>query len=356
MPEGWEKQAWELGAMRRRRGVIQSPSSLLRLNMLYVTNGGSFAMAALGMGLTEGITLSKVAAFERIGKSTEWLRWMAKGLLERDGMALEKPEFLGDRRVILYDASDEAVKGSCKSDYRLHYGFDLFNFQSKSVEVTSCNEGEKLTRYSMSPGEIAIADRAYCTVTGIEHGVSSGAEFVLRYRVNSFLLYDEAGERIDLLARVRHLKALENADIRGFYRHGRGLRPIRIVAMKKEHKAVEQSRRKMAREAGRKQRKPVRADTAELNEYIVLATNLEDTNAQVIELYRARWQVEQVFYRLKSLFGYGDTPNRRSDTTQSWFYGKLELAALCESIHKRMSFPPEIEPALATIIGTQFME
>ena len=40
--------------------------------------------------------MSKVAAFKRIGKSGEWLRWMAKELLEQKGMTLPKPEFLGE--------------------------------------------------------------------------------------------------------------------------------------------------------------------------------------------------------------------------------------------------------------------
>ena len=111
LPQGWELKAKELGAMRRNRGVIRTAESLLRLNMLYLTNGGSFQQAAFGMALTEGLRITKVAAFNRIRNSGEWMRWMAKELMEREGMALPKPEFLGDRRVILIDASDEAVKG-----------------------------------------------------------------------------------------------------------------------------------------------------------------------------------------------------------------------------------------------------
>ena len=58
----------------------------------------------------------------------------------------------------------------------------------------------------------------------------------------------------------------------------------------------------MARRVSKRQEKAVQGDTAELNEYIVLVTSLEYTNEQILELYRARWQIEQVFYRLKSLY------------------------------------------------------
>jgi transposase len=110
--------------------------------------------------------------------------------------------------------------------------------------------------------------------------------------------------------------------------------------MKKENEAIESTKRKMARKVVRKQEKEVQSDTAELNEYVVLATSLEYTNEQVLELYRARWQIEQVFYRLKSLFGYGDVPSQNEQTVKAWFYGKLFLAALCEHILKQASFSP----------------
>jgi transposase len=87
----------------------------------------------------------------------------------------------------------------------------------------------------------------------------------------------------------------------------------------------------------------------------VLATSLDYTNEQILELYRARWQVEQVFQRLKTLFGYDNVPSKRDDSVKAWFYGKLLLAALCESILKKVPFPPELDAKIADIIGAQFM-
>ena len=76
LPSDWQEKAKELKAMERESGVIRKAESLLRLNMLYVTNGGSFQTAAVGMSLTEGIKLSKTAAHKRIKKSGAWLRYM----------------------------------------------------------------------------------------------------------------------------------------------------------------------------------------------------------------------------------------------------------------------------------------
>jgi len=74
--------------------------------------------------------------------------------------------------------------------------------------------------------------------------------------------------------------------------------------------------------------------------YIVLATSLPDTAAQVLELYRARWQIEQVFHRLKGLFSFGEPPGTNPDSVKAWFYGKLLVAALCEAMAKEPSFSP----------------
>jgi len=357
LPEGWEKQAKEQGAMQRDRGVIRSAESLLRLNMLYITNEGSFQMSAMGMALTEGIVMSKVAAFKRIKKCGDWLRWMAKELCAQGGATIEKPAFLGDRHVKLIDASDEVTKGKDKKTWRLHYVFDLFEFQCPSMEVTTNKEGERLTRHEVSEEDIVVADRIYCTMSGIEHVLAAKGDFVLRFKSKAFHLYDEAGKRMELLPSMRHLKAFESTDIRCFYKLANGqLRPLRIVAMKKDAKAIEETQRKTARKVSKKQEEEVRADTVELNDYVVLATSLDYTNEQILELYRARWQIEQVFFRLKSLFGYGEVPCKRDDTVRAWFFGKLLLAALCETILKRMSFPPALEPAIIDIIGAQFME
>jgi len=355
MPKGWEEQMRMTGAMQRV-GVVASAEELLRLNMLYVTNDGSFQSAAVGMALTTGKTLSKVAAFKRIKNSGSWLRWMAKELMLSDKVNLTKPDFLGKRDVVLIDASEGALKGGVLSSWRLHYSFDLFNFQCRDMEVTKISEGERLTRHKINSNDIILADRMYCTINGMEYVASQESRFAMRFRVNAFYLYDEKGYKQELLPQIRHLEALESIDKQYFYKNSNGqLKPVRIVVMKKDAAAIEARRKKICGKIGKSKFEKLSPDTEEFNEYIAIATNLDYSNEQILELYRARWQVEQVFFRLKSLFGYGEIPSKRDDTVQAWFYGKLLLAALCECILKRMPFPPETEPYITDIVGAKFM-
>ena len=340
LPPDWAAQAKTCGAFTRVRN-IKTPEDLLALNMLYITNEGSFQLASSMMKLTKGISLNKNAVYERITASGEWLRWMANALCKMQGATIEKPLFLGNRQVQLLDASDETTKGKEKSTWRLHYVFNLFEFQCTSMELTTNKEGERLTRHTVNADDIFIADRIYCTMSGIEHVLENKGDYIIRFKSKAFNLYDGAGNRLELLPHLREIEALQSTSIACFYKLPTGeLRPLRIVAMRKDETAINSSKRKMARNVSKKQEKPVQEDTVELNEYVVLATSLNYTNEQILELYRARWQVEQVFYRLKSLFGYGDVPSKNEDTVKAWFYGKLFFAALCEHILKQASFSP----------------
>ena len=114
--------------------------------------------------------------------------------------------------------------------------------------------------------------------------------------------------------------------------------------------------RKMQRKSSKNQEKEASTETQKLNEYIIVVTSLDYTNEQILELYRQRWQIEQVFYRLKSLFGYDAVPCKNPETAQAWFYGKLLLGALCETMLKSESFSPEHDDwtlAVRTAFGPQ---
>ena len=342
LPEGWELQAEKQGALLRKR-EIKTADELLVLNLLHVKDGGSYQATSSMMKLTAGISLDKNAVYHRIKASWRWLRWMAEGVCSVQGITIPKPAYLGNKHVRLIDASDIALKGSQTSDYRLHYDFDLFEFQCRSMEMTTVKEGEKLTRHKVHPDDILICDRAYCTITGIEHVKASQGSFILRLRSKAFNLYDQSGKQIQLTSLLGGMdKEYENTDIHCFYKLPSGrLSPIRIVAMKKDNEAIDKANRRLARKASRKQMPSASSETRLINEYVVIATNLDYTNEQILELYRARWQIEQVFHRLKSLFEFGEIPNKNYDAVMAWFYGKLLLAALCEAIVRTECFSPE---------------
>jgi hypothetical protein len=340
LPVGWESKAKELKAYQRE-GEIKTPGELLMLNLLHMTAGGSFQGTSSMVRLTAEMSLTKNAVYERIVKSGDWLKWMGQGICERSGFMAEKPEWLGDKTVQLVDASDVSLKGSKKSDWRLHHVFELFGYGSTRCDVTTVKDGEKLTRYDcFTKNDIVMGDRIYCTIQGIEHLKKSESNYILRFKSKAFTLYDEEVAPIELLPKIRHLDELESTSVDCFYKVNGKLCPIRICAMKKEAKAAEQAKRKTKEKARRQQKKTATVETLELNEYIVLATSLDYDESKIFELYRARWQIELVFRRLKSIFGFAEVPSKNDNSVKAWFYGVLFLAALCEAIQKDSHFSP----------------
>ena len=49
-------------------------------------------------------------------------------------------------------------------------------------------------------------------------------------------------------------------------------------------------------------------------------------------LYRARWQIELAFKRLKSILGLGHLPKYDKNSAKAWLHGKLVVAFLAQSI------------------------
>lgn len=341
LPEGWEKAAREQGALTRGR-EIKTASELLEIIMLYLTVGESFGTTATLLNLTTEMTISKTAIYKRIKGSWKWLQWISESMCAQNGMLMPKPEWL-DREVNAVDGSEMCVKGSKQGDYRLHLAFDIFNFKYRTIEITDIKEGEKLSRHMINPGDIVLADRMYGNIKGMEHVLSCGGDFILRYRTKGFNVYDEKGEKIHLLERFKGLGSMESMSEECFYYSDGKKRPIRLVAMRKGEEAIKSAQRKMTKKLSKQRGKSPSAEALEFNQYIVLATSLDYSNERILELYRARWQIEQVFLRLKEMYDFGEVPSKKDDAVKAWFYGKLFLAVLAETIMKRECFSPEKE-------------
>jgi len=354
LPEGWKEQAREARALVRGR-TIKTPEQLLELNLLHLTEGGSFGVTAAYLNFATKTEISKQSVYERIQNSWPWLKRMTEDMCRENQFTMEKPGWL-DRELVTVDGSEMCVNGSKQGDYRLHCAFDIFNFAYRTIEITDVKEGEKLSRHMINPGDIALGDRMYGNIQGMDHVLSSGGDFVLRYRTKGFNVYGENGDKINLLERFKCLNTMESMSLNCFYHSEGKKRPVRLVAMRKDEESIQAAHRKMTRKLNKQRGKSPSKEAMEMNQYIVLATSLDYFNERILELYRARWQIEQVFLRLKELYSFGDVPSKNPDSVKAWFYGKLFLAVLGETILKRECFSPEEENFMRSFGIVKFVE
>jgi hypothetical protein len=335
LPDDWESKANELGAFERAR-EIKSPEALLRLILLYLTEGKSYRGTKALTQLLGEAEMSDVAILKRIRNSAEWLKWLCQHIYRRAGLIVSKPKWLRDRDVKLVDGTEDVKCGVRRQCYMLHYSLDLFTLDAGELHVTDRRTGEKLANFKeFGKGDIVMGDRAYGTLSGIAWLLESEADYVLRLKSGGFNIYTKKGHKIDVFKRLSRLKEGKTASFTAQCVINDHYEPIRICAMRKDTDSERKGLKRLTKENQRKQGgKPVTDLQRESNKYIILATSLGDevTADQVLELYRARWQIEIAFKRLKSLFQYNDLPATNSESVKAWFYGKLLLAALCETL------------------------
>jgi hypothetical protein len=343
LPEGWEEKAGELGALRRARG-IRTPEELLRLILLYLTEGKSFRGTSALMRLTGEAELSDVAVLKRMRNSAAWLQWLCENIYRRAGLTVAKPRWLKNKSVKIVDGSEDVKRGVRRQCYMLHYSLDLFTLAAGELLVTDRKTGEKLSNFkSFGKGDIVMGDRIYGNIPGIAYLRQLKAGYVLRINRRGFHLVNGKNQMIDLKQRLSRLKEGKTADIWARCEINERYEPIRICALRKDAQSEKAGLKRIRKTNQRKQGgKAVTEEQRENNKYIMVATSLgkEASAAQVLELYRLRWQIEIAFKRLKSLFHYNDLPAKNSESVRAWFYGKLLLAALCETLVNTGRFSP----------------
>lgn len=333
LPDGWQELARSTGALKRARQV-RSADVLLRLVFLYAASGLSLQQAA-ARATTAGVArISNVALMKRMRTAEPWLRALTERLFAVDSRNTSLEALHPGRRVKIVDATHVRVSGSSGTDWRLHYVLRLPTLTCDFAEVTDSKGGESYTRVPVQPGDIILGDRGYCHREGVAHVVECGGDVVVRLNTNSFPLLRADGERLDLLSTMRSLEEYEPGSWPVRFEANDREYAARLCAVRKSVSAAQSAKERLLKVA-RKKGKTVRAETLELAEYIfVLVTSGLDelTPEQVLELYRARWQIELGFKRLKSLFDVGSAPNRDPAAVRSWIYGKLLAVLLIERL------------------------
>ena len=329
LPEGWEQAARAEGALRRARGIPDA-ATLLRVLLVHLADGCSLQETAVRVRQARWCMISAVALFKRLQASEQWLRWMAERLWRvRSGSVSS-----GRYRIRAVDATTVQEPGSTGTDWRVHYVIDLANLQCDHFELTDVHGGETFKRIPVATGDLILGDRAYGTPQGIAHVASHGADVLIRIALHMIPLYGESVDKISVLQCVRGLKVGKVREGAAWV-HCDGRRIVgRWIAIKRSRQAAELARLRMRRTARRKARTLSRQALAAADYVFVWTTvPLEELSAEeALALYRARWQIELAFKRMKSIMGLGHLPKWAETSARAWLHGKLLIALLVERL------------------------
>lgn len=300
-----EGSARYCGAIVRRR-VIRTAGCLMKLVMVYVLTDSSLNMVGL-WGTVQGWgSLNKNAVRNRLRQSQKWMGYLIVLVLLAGRVSIPR---WANKRLVLTDASGVSRPGSKKADWRLHLKFDLGAARIEDVQLTTAQEGETLTRWQFEPDEIWLADRAYGVKRGLGVVLGAMASFVIRIGWQNLPLQDREGLPFPLVTWLKVQSpdpAASPAQAQVWVETPQGRFPIRLIARAIPPEKADKNRQKLRSEAKRKKR---RLDERSLLAagFVMVVSNLPEANwsaAQIIDLYRFRWQIELVFKRLKGLLAF----------------------------------------------------
>jgi hypothetical protein len=238
------------------------------------------------------------------------------------------------------DATVISEPGATGTDWRVHLSVALPEMRCDFFAVTDAHGGESFKRIPVSAGDIILGDRGYCHRQAVANLRRRGADVVVRLTHNNFPLKTKGGRPFGIF---KHLRTLAGFRPKSwpvtFEAFGRTY-TARLCAIRKTTGAAELAKVKMRRES-KKKGKVVSAARLEAADYIFVLTTLtreEYPVREVLELYRARWQVELLFKRLKSLLRLGHLPKKSDASSQAWLQAKLLVALLIEEMMAKAGF------------------
>ena len=345
LPGPWRKMADTYGLCSRKLPAemgakftdIEEP---LRLVLHHAGNGVSLKVttaAAAAAGLTD---ISHVALHKWMIKIGPYLADLC-GRMAGDNTAFSPDRWAG-YEVMTVDASALCCPGAEGTSARVHYTIRLSDLHPADIQVTDQHGGETYRRFEPLNDQIWIGDRAYANPPGIAFIKERGAEALVRYNFGTLPLYDEAGQVIDVRRWLWQLKEAGATAEREAWVYPQDADSIRgrLCAVRLPPDKARQARKRLRREHG----SAVTREALAAASYVVVFTTVPRSRldtAQILDLYRLRWQAELFIKRDKSVGGLDAVPNYKPETIRSWICAKILLLLIARKIaSEQVSFPP----------------
>ncbi len=317
LPEDLDESAAQTGALVRKRG-IRDAEALLRILLAYGCT--DLSLQSLAAWAKEGglSDCTKEALFFRVRDSAPWLSEILTQLLAPETQPVES-----GLRLRVVDATVLCGPGAKGTDWRVHALSDPATGRLCGIEVTDAHVGESYALHALQPGEVVLGDRAYATARGLHAVAERKAYAIARLNPHAIRLYDTQKRKISLLTRqdqVPHVGVTS----------WKVIVPIPPDRDTKSHKTWPISKAK-----GWIKARIIAARTRKGEVIWIITTVPADmaTDAQIMDAYRLRWQIELHFKRFKSLLNLDSLPTRNGPTARSWIFARLLAAALIDKLN-----------------------
>ncbi len=341
LPDGWRELAARMGLARKRpphmKQKITDIAVALRLVLHYVSQRGSMRFTTASAAAAGLVTITQPALFKWMFKIGGYLEALVARMV---GGAQFSSEQWGGYALVAADATTVQRPGATGTTARVHYALRLADLSPRAVLVSDDKVGETMRNFDAEPGELWIVDRGYSNPPSVLRAVERKSDLLVRFNRHSLPVFDAHGGRIDvrrLLASTPKRGRAYNKRVRVRTADGREA-SARLCWMWLPKADAARARANATRDGEK--------DSVELHlaEYMTVLTTVPRSKLRedrVLELYRARWQIELDFKRDKSIGQLDTLPNLVPQTIHSWICAKLLLCLIAKKLAaKSVATPP----------------
>jgi len=317
LPSDYAQQAIAQKAFVRAR-QIRSAQDLLRGILAYVLSTYSLRALSCWALLTDLADMSDRAWGKRLRQAGPWLQWLLETMLSGPSVTHLLPVLPPDVRVLLIDASSLKQPGGTGDDWRLHLAYDLLRGRMAEVRLTDQHGSESLAPFHLQSGDVVVSDRGYGYRKNIAVAHALGAQVLLRFAPSTCPLQREDGTPLDVVAWLKELGEGTHVVNAICCWEGQSI-AVRVLAQALPPEAAERARQER-RESSRRHGRQVQEETLFLAGWVLLVSTLEPqvwSPELALRLYRARWQIELLFKRLKQILRLNQVRSKHPQTVQA---------------------------------------
>lgn len=318
LPTQWREQAHQLGAWQRAR-KLKEPGDLLRGLLLYAACSCSFRLLGIWASLQGIGSLSERAWRKRLRKSAAWVQWLLVTILrERVGIA---GSGVKRGRVLLVDATHLAVLAGHGDDLGLQCAYDVEQATLSQVGVTDRHTREQVSHLHLQAGDVVVTDAGYVAARSIEYANAQQAWVLQRFSARHVRLLDETGQLVHLKGHIEQ-QAYGTESHHQFWllmlQSGCQV-PVRVVAFRLPEAQALQAQERKAKRLRLQYGRAYSREAVWWAQWCLLLTTLPQaqwSSQELLDLYRARWQIEMMFKRFKQSQGLHQVPFRDPQRAQ----------------------------------------
>jgi hypothetical protein len=333
LPESFDLEATARarGALTRAR-QIKDAETLLRLALAYGACGMSLRETCAWAEAAGLASLANPSLLERLEKAAPWLGDIVAALIAEQAK-MPVGRWAGHRLRAL-DATSICQPGADRTTWRLHVGYDLASGQVDQVTLTDGQGAENLQRLDYRGGDIVLGDRCYARPRDLRPVIEAGADFIVRSGWNSLRLLKPDGRPFDLFATLS-AQVPQEGEVKIRVEEGTAaVEPLilRLLIRRKSPEQAQAEQLRLLKEAKKRGKKPD-PRSLEAAKYILLLSSLPVETfptADVLALYRFRWQIELAFKRMKSLAGLDELTAKKPELAKAWIYARLIAFLIAE--------------------------